>query len=416
MINNKNILSNISNDKILKNIFSYIEYNYTLKLLKENNSIRKRIGINLDNYNNSNNKSDYPKYEFTKEKKFLSSVADNEGPILSWISSFLICPIFIYILIYSILLVSLKSFDDSNTKKNYNKSSAKIIKTINACTFILVAAIPAFGFSAITYIFNNYQYELGIHNFIKSFLMILFNIISFGFEGLIIWKLILSYEIKKDSIRWFMVMDYIFIFINIIYIIVQLFFTIIFFATCGRLKLLKKNVYTLISINDIKIRNYQLKNFEYLKENERKKVVFDNYENYQYKVEEKQTDLINLINDFRHKNKIAKLEIDKDNRIPEFIFKKESREALHPKDNICEISNKEYLFRFPVGKFENLFKNKDEKILEILLKDNLNYIQIFNQGETEYIYIQERHLKTVNERIKWPMSSRNSENLLIMQN
>ena len=175
-------------------------------------------------------------------------------------------------------------------------------------------------------------------------------------------------------------------------------------------------MYTLISINDIKIRNYQLKNFEYLKENERKKVVFDNYENYQYKVEEKQTDLINLINDFRHKNKIAKLEIDKDNRIPEFIFKKESREALHPKDNICEISNKEYLFRFPVGKFENLFKNKDEKILEILLKDNLNYIQIFNQGETEYIYIQERHLKTVNERIKWPMSSRNSENLLIMQN
>ena len=414
MKNNKIISSKITNDKILKTIFSYIDHNYILKLLKNNKVSPKKIGIDSNN-NKINNKSDYPKYEFIKETKFLSSVADNEGPILSCVSSFLICPLFIYFLIYTILLVSLKSFDDSNTKENYNKSSAKIIKTINLCLFIFVAAIPGFGFSATTYIFNNYQYELGIHNFFKSLLMILFNLISLSFEGLIIWKLVLSYEIKKDGIRWFMVMDYIFIFINIIYIIIQLFYAFMFFATCGRLKLSKKNVYTLISVNDIKIRNYELKNFDHLKENERKKVVFDNYENYHYNLEGKQIDLINSINDFRNKNKVVKFQFDKDNKIPEFIFKKSSNLNILPEDNICKISDKEYLFKYPVDLFEHLFKQKDEKILEILLKDNLNYIQIFNQGETEYIYIKEKPLITLNERIEWTMSNRNSETLLIRQ-
>ena len=45
--------------------------------------------------------------------------------------------IFIYLLIYSILLVTDGNFDESNSKENFNISTANIIKKINANIFIL---------------------------------------------------------------------------------------------------------------------------------------------------------------------------------------------------------------------------------------------------------------------------------------
>ena len=162
--------------------------------------------------------------------------------------------LFIYSIIYSILLVSLGSFDDSNTKENYNKSLANIIKKINALTFILDGVAIATPFLFNIYIFIEIETDYCIDRFIKSSILIIIDLTHFSFEGFIIWKLVLSYRIKKGGVTWFMVMDYIFLILNFIYILYILFFSLAYFIDSGRaIKKIKKctlNSFNGISIND----------------------------------------------------------------------------------------------------------------------------------------------------------------------
>ncbi len=48
--NNNNILLNITSEYNLKQIFSYIKYDYILKLIKKNKSLQNKLGISKENY------------------------------------------------------------------------------------------------------------------------------------------------------------------------------------------------------------------------------------------------------------------------------------------------------------------------------------------------------------------------------
>ena len=61
-MSNKEILFNISSDYTLKTIFSYIKYNTLLKLIKNNKSLQRKLGINLENYQIISN------YQYIKRK------------------------------------------------------------------------------------------------------------------------------------------------------------------------------------------------------------------------------------------------------------------------------------------------------------------------------------------------------------
>ena len=140
-MNNKTNIDKISNNYILKSLFSYLNYKDILRLVKYNKKLQNNLGFNLENYKM---KSSFLKYEYTKETKTYKerkvSGKDSFGyAFMSIFISYMTCIFFTYSFIYTILLVSLDSFDESNTIENYNKSSAKIIKTINACLFILDA-------------------------------------------------------------------------------------------------------------------------------------------------------------------------------------------------------------------------------------------------------------------------------------
>jgi hypothetical protein len=56
-LKNNNLLSNITSNFNLKLIFTYLKYDYILKLIKNNKSLQNKIGIKKKNYKDySNNK------------------------------------------------------------------------------------------------------------------------------------------------------------------------------------------------------------------------------------------------------------------------------------------------------------------------------------------------------------------------
>ena len=288
-----NIINKISNDYILKSLFLYINYAQTLKLIQKNKNLQNRLGVKLENYKKLSN---FPNYEYIKEsqvieKKFYGDIDDiaamTKGYQLLCSSCASLC-LFIYILIYSILLVSLNTFDDSNTKDNYDKSIKKTIKIINICLFIFVIFVVVSWSLLIFYIYQNCIGDYGCKKVLKYLLIIIINMIHILFECLVIWKLYLSYKILDGSTPWFMKMDYAFIFINFGYTLFFISCSVYFFKTSGKRVELSSKIY-LISFNNIKIRDFILPDdFDEWEIKKRKKFVLDNYKNYEYELSTEQ--------------------------------------------------------------------------------------------------------------------------------
>lgn len=361
---NKSKLSKISNDYNVKSIFSYLDSKYVLKLILKNKEIQNRLGVKLENYKIYSN---YPKYQFQTKKKTTEYKnpyqIDGEAQLgqLGLLFCFH-CLHFTYILIYAILLVCKVSFNNNNGSKENFESSAKFIYIINACLFSLV-----FGdlLSAILLFYylckeDDRSFTYGLKRLIKIILIIIYISIYILFEVLVIWKLILSYKIKEDDEIWFIVMDYIFLFIHI------------------------------VSLNEISISNYNVtKDFSNMSERGRKTFLLNNYKNIQYKNTLDQQYLIKIINEYREKNNLPKLLNDKFRKIPDIIMNEPAVIMINPDQNIFKLSDKEYLFKYPVGEFEIIFKNRDMNILSILSNANLNHIKIITKKDCEYIFLSE---------------------------
>ena len=382
---NKGDINKITNNYILKSLFGYLKYEKLLKLINNNKGLQNRLGINLQNYKEISN---FPKYEYIKYEKIFKKIEVIKGPIEYFFEFCTIlcmtCIFFIYSLIYSILLVSKDSFDDNNSKDN---SSVNIINRINACTFILdiVTLVTPF---LLSFIFTDYETDYGLKKYKKTFIIIIINLTHFSFEGLIIWKLVLSYKIiKEGSITWFMIMDYFFIILNFFYIIYILIFSFIYFIYCGKNIKITPTI-ELSSFNDIKINAFSLpKGFIKWKLKERKKYVMNNYKNYTYNITKEQYYLINKINYFRDQEGLLKLRVD--NKIPDFIIDKPALLIFNSEENFFKFSNTQFLFKFHKGNFKENFEKRNENIINIISKAYLNQINIISQGEYEYVFIYE---------------------------
>ena len=389
MSRNDNIFD-ISSEYTLKTIFSFIKYNKVLKIVKHNKSLQNKLEINLQNYQTFSNYQ-YIKRKITRTYDPRENECVEMGKI--FFTSLITFIFFVYVFIYSILLVSLESFDNSNTKINYDKKALNIINRINSYLFLFIIFIIGSFFLLLCFILkNSYSDSLKLKR-IKFLMLIVIDLIYFTYECLIIWKLSLSYKIKKNEndTTWFMTCDYIFIILNSLFILYMIFVTYLYYSEAGK-KIEIFDKYILTRYKDIEIKGFLLPdNFHKMSSESKKKFIDNNKSNFQFLLNHEQLDLISLINDFRERNNLEKFTIDWEKKLPNFILNESSEIMLFGYKNIFKLPNQNYLFKYKIGDFEKEFKNNKQDIINILLKSNLNRIIIINQNMTEFILVYESY-------------------------
>ena len=387
-------LSKLSNKYILKSIFYHLNYNRLLKLFKYNKSIQNKAGITLDNYKLQFNYPQYHYFEYFSDD-FYSLDPEFNGEAKLGQFCLLLCFIalyFIYVSIYSLLLLIKDTFNDTTAQGNY-KNKAHIIKKISACNFILLVAniIGVILLFYYEYHSSNISFKKGIKMMTKNILIILYDLLFLSYEGIIIWKLVLSYQIKKEGAFWFIVMDYVFIFLNLLYIALLFYLSYIFFKSYRKFKNADENYvdYFIDYLSGIRIDNYKVsQDFINMDQLGKKQFLLNNYKNMKYINSNEQIRLIGLINEFREKNNLNKFSFDKFKNVPGCFMKKYTEVEINKEENVFKLSNKLYLFKFSDGEFENKLKNNDidSDMLNALTNEELNHVKIINKNNFEYIF------------------------------
>ena len=225
--------------------------------------------------------------------------------------------------------------------------------------------------------------------YFKFGLLILIEIINIIYECLVIWKLALSYKIKKGGTTWFMVLDYLFIVFNFLYIGFMVFIFYLYYDAL-RKRVFEDTNYALEKYKNVKINYFLLpQNFNTLDRKRKMEIITNNEGDYQLYYSQEEIDLIFLINRFREKNNLPIFRLNADKKIHEFIINPTSELIFNTYNNFIKLNENKYLFRYQIGEFENKLRNKEEVITNILLKEDLNSIIVIRQGIIQYIEIYE---------------------------
>ena len=108
-MSNNNLIFNISSEHCLKSLFSYLEYDYILRLLKYNKRLQNKLEIEY-NYLKS-------KYIIKKVKKIRKIRNDFLSNVIGlYFIGFLLSILIIFTLIFGTVLIKRRAFDDDNTK------------------------------------------------------------------------------------------------------------------------------------------------------------------------------------------------------------------------------------------------------------------------------------------------------------
>ena len=381
-MSNDSLLSKISSNNILKQIFSYLEYQNFFFLIKNNKQIQKYLNI------------DFKKNFY--QNKYIEKIEESElpkkiGHDYQLFRNGIIFGIhYLYFIIHYLLNIAL--FIKLNLSLyNINDIYWKIITNI----FFRIFSIFFDFFSMFTIfhiLFYNYCDYINRKR-IFIFLILIVICVHCWYEiGLIHKiKLIYSYALNK---KWIIFFDAIYLIVNLSYIINSIYFAYEYIHNKAMMKYIKK--YILLSYKNIKIKEFKfIKNSEFTKDEKKYFSSFAN--NFEINYSENDLDLIDSINDYRLNNNLIELILDKN--IPNFIIKGSTEIILSTK-NIIKISNAKYIIRFNNNNvdFEKMKENKN--ILDILMKPFFNKINIIQQDDIKYIAIyedelEEKHYETI---------------------
>ena len=384
-------LNNISSNFCLKSIFSYLDYEFILKLIKYNKNLQNKLGLKKENYQN------LISYEFAtrKIKRKLKLLNNEELNLIIFIIYIITFILFAYILIFSSFLYFKGSFNESNLKNYYDENILNIINKININLFTLDLFLLIAYFVITRFIIKNFYLDQQKIIYFKYVILIVINLFYIFFEVLIIWKIYLSYKIKNDNFPLFMIFDYILLVLLLLHIIFMIFSTYKYYLYAGsgisEFEKIILTKYKNIEINDFELPN----NFLNMSKKERIKYIKNNENQFRHSFSQRQKDLMEKINEVRVKNNDPKSLMtiyacyyEDNEKLPNFLIHEISEEKLFEYKNVFKLPNKRILFKYKLNSFEkNLKENKVD--LKMLLNWQVNKISITDVGEYEYILLSD---------------------------
>ncbi len=266
-----------------------------------------------------------------------------------------------YIILSLIILCNL--FNEICEFDDLKKKLLKIIPT-----FILIGIFLTYGSLLI--------YKLLISNKIKNVI----KSISYPLSEI--------YDFKK--VPWYIRCDYVLIFFTFFSVIYLIIFISLYLYYAGNAIENIDKINELIQFNNIKIMSYNLPNDFHEYDKLKKKIyLLQHFNEFKYSLTKDEIQLIKMINKFRKKHYLPDFIYEDKESIPNLFMEPLSKIILFQNVNIFKLSNKEYLLRYHKNKFKEKFNNKNEEILNILLKEDLGKIIIIRQGNYEYFFISE---------------------------
>jgi len=361
-LKNNNLLSNISSNSNLKLIFTYLKYDDILKLIKNNKSLQNKIGIEKTNY------MDYSNIKIVSNK-----IIKRFKPVDIYTILFLFLPPSILKVIrilcccnifYQFFIILIALF----VHIFFFIYPIYIITDQEKLNIISVNLINASLFGITIFII----FLIAISNFLKihMYVWVFFTLIHILYEILILIK---SYYLIAKEVNF---MDKLFIWINFFYI------------SCHLNNIIKQwpkitYQYFLKEYKNIKIDPY-LMEIESYKKN-KKKYITNIVGELKYIYSEEDLKILYEINRFRNKNNLPYLESE--NNFPDFITNEISEIFIFEWKNLFILPNIKYLFKYDIGEFNNYFQNNDRELIQILLKNELNRINIVTQKNIQYILL-----------------------------
>ena len=376
-------LNDITSDISLKTIFSFLDYEYILKLTKYNKELQNKLGFKKENYENLIN------YEYTI-RKIVSRIKQINTAELEQIISFISLvtfSLFSFIFIVATILYFKSPFNELNLINNYDVNNLNIINKINLGLFLLGFIILIAYFTIVHFIINNFYFDVGKIIYIKLAIIIAIDLFYIFFEVLLFWKIILSNKIK-NHFSWPMVFDYILLVLLLLFIILMIFATLKYYWWAGT-GIWKFEGVLLNRYKNIEIKNFVFpKTFLNLSKKEKIKCLKSKENEYTHSFSEKQKKIMEKINEYRLRNNSNSLYHEDNEKVPICLLRGISEEKLFGYKHSFKLGDKKYLLKYKKNTFEkNLNENKVD--LDIMLNRNVNKMSITDIGEYQYIILSD---------------------------
>ena len=389
-------LNQLNSNNILKKIFSFLDYDVLLKLIKNNKNFKKRAGLGITNYKERTSYSFQESEEITDNR--INGFDYNDSRELFHYSKIITITLFIIILIVALLFLFFPfgNLDEKDFSAKRIKSYFKVIRRINLSLFGFLGYIIISYFIIFLWVIRGCYSDFGRMIRIKKIVLIISSSLYLLYDVVIIVKLALSYKISKSKEQIVMITiigDYFLLLFIFLYFAFLVFVIICYFRYAGK-NILKSKVNILKEFRKIKIDDFKLpENFNEMKEYSRKRYIINNKNRFEIFNPIDKEDLINAINDFRTENNIKKLIYDERIYFEDLVFDKYSEHILFDSKHNYKMSSKNYLFIYPINEFKKRFNKKEKNIINILLSKNFARILIIEKDNDEFIFLYKSQKK-----------------------